>query len=326
MRIGPSNLSPTLVDWLIGLGCGPMTGDVYFLTPANSANAYYYSWLQKNGVRADRLFTSFPTAYAAMTANRNDTLIVAPGAQVQTAAIDWAKDYTHMFGAFPGGVVNQRARITTATAGLSPFFTLSGDGCVFKDVMISQEGSHATSSAIALYITGDRCRFERFTVRHIGALGVVDNSCRTLKLASSNGEHYFVDCTIGADTVDGVTATNYVIEFANTNQGNQRIIFDRCNILGNGSANSAFVLATAANCIDGSWVMFRDCLFSNPMAGDYDQMTQGFYLNTACNGVIYMVDNLVYGCATYETSNSGVLIGRNAYAAATTDSGVALTF
>lgn len=324
MRLSKSHVSPVLTNWLISLGLGPATGDVFFL--CSSSTGADYLWLKTCGVHKDRIFTTLATAYAALTASRNDTLIVLPGSYVQTAAFTWGKDYTHMIGAAPPIPVNQRCRISAATAALSPLLTFSADGSLMKNIMWSQDGSHATTAAICCYLTGERNRIENVTFRNLGALAVVDNSCRPLKIDSANGENYFKECTIGADTVDGGTATNFMIEFAATNKGNQRQIFDRCVILGNGSANASFIKASDANCINGSWVMFRDCLFSNPMAGDYDQMTQGFSLSTDSNGVIYFVDNIVYGAATFETSNSGVIIGRNAYAADTTDSGVALTF
>lgn len=326
MKINKSHLKPALVNWLSGLGVGPGTGELYYLMPTDASTARYQSWLKANGAPHDYMFTDLPTAYAAMTACRNDTLIVFPGSYTLTAAFTWGKDYTHMIGAAPYLPVNSRCRFGSTTAALSPLLTFSADGSLMKNVMWSQDGSHATTAAINCYLTGDRNRLEYVTLRNLGALAVVDNSMRNLKIDSANGESYFKYCTIGADTIDGVTATNYMIEFAATNQGNQRMFFEYCNILGNGSANASFIKASDANCIDGSWVKFKECFFYNPKQGDFDEMTQGFSLSADCNGLIYMIDSLIHGCATLETTNSGVLIGRNAYAAATTDIGVALTF
>lgn len=301
----------------------PAIGDDFYVV-ANKTTDKFYASLLNNGVKNSKIFTSIPAAYAAITSGSGDTVYVCPGSYVVTSALTWAKHYTNLIGLSAPNQINTRARISSVIAALSPLITWSANGCVVKNVMFSQDGSHATTAAINMYVTGARNYFEGVTLRNLGALAVVDNSCRVLKLASEDGENYFRKCTIGADTVDGVTAANYVIEFAGT--GNQRQIFDECVILGNGSANSCFILATAAKCINGSWVLFKRTLFSNPTAGDFDAMTQGFNLSAACNGNIYFMDNLVIGATTYETSNSGVIIGRDAYAAATTDSGVALTF
>lgn len=301
----------------------PAIGEDFYLVPNKGTDKFYAS-LKKNGITDDRIFTSLPSAYANLTSGSGDTIFVCPGAYVQTSALTWAKHYTNLIGLGAKVQTNQRARITAATAALSPLITWSANGCEVDNVMFSQEGSHATTAAINMYLTGARNKFSYMTLRNLGALAVVDNSCRALKIASSDAENYFYKNTLGSDTVDGVTATNYVIEFAAIT-GNQRQIFDECVILGNGSANSSFVTA-AAESLGGSWIMFKRCLFANPMGGTLDQMTQGFAINSACNGQIYMMDNLVFGAATYETSNSGVLIGRNAYAAGTTDCGIALTY
>lgn len=301
----------------------PTLGEDFYLVP-NKATDKFYASLKNNGIPDDKIFTTIASGYAALTSGSGDTLYVCPGSYATTAALTWAKHYTNLIGLGAPIQVNQRARIVSTTAALSPLITWSANGCTVDNVMFSQEGSHATTAAINMLLTGARNSFSNMTLRNLGALAVVDNSCRALKLYSSDAENYFKRCTIGSDTVDGVTATNYVIEFAAIT-GNQRQIFDECVILGNGSANSSFVTA-AAESLGGSWVMFKRCLFANPMGGDLDQMTQGFAINAACNGQIYMMDNLVFGAATLETSNSGVLIGRNAYAAGTTDSGVALTF
>lgn len=315
---------PRSIRDLVAREIGVIPGEIKFLVKSRTDG--YATQLTKRGIGGGDIYTDLPTAYAALTANQNDVLVVFPGSHTITTAFTWGKDYTHMIGMVAPTKTNQRARFATSGNAISPMVTFSADGSIMKNIMWSQEGTHATTAAINLYLTGDRNYFENVSLRNIGALNVAGNACRTLKIDSANGESKFVNCTIGTDTVDGGTGTNYVIEFAATNKGNQRITFENCDILGNGSANAAFILATAANSINGSWVKFKECLFSNPKYGDYDEMTQGFALSADCNGQIYSIDNIIDGCATLETSNSGVMLGRNAYAAATTDIGIALTF
>lgn len=322
------NLSPELITWLSGIGAlGPATGELWYLAPAASSTAQFYTWLTQNGVKENYISTDFATIYAKMVTGRNDTLIVLPGSHTLSAVVTWSKSYTHMIGAAPPMAINSRCRFAATTAG-TPLVTISGSGNHFRNIMWSQDGTHATNYAVNGYVTGARNLFEYCTWRNLGALAYVDNSCRNLKLSASDGENEFYRCTLGADTIDGGTATNYNLEvvMASSNPGNARTRFKDCYILGNGSANSSFMTCTANNSLGGGWMEFDRCRFYNNMQGDLDQMTQGFNLNTLANGVIYMLDNLVYGAATLETSNSGMLIGRNAYAAATSDSGVALTF
>ena len=169
-----------------------------------------------------------------------------------------------------------------------------------------------------------RNRFEYVTFRHIGALATASDTYRALQIASSNGENYFKNCTIGADTTDAGTASNYVIEFNGANQ-TARNVFEDCIIFGNGSANQCFILATTTSSLS-SVNIFKRCIFYNNDHGSMDAMTQAFSLAGASGGHIILMDCLVYGASAYESSDSGVLYGRNAYAAATTDTAVALTY
>lgn len=321
------NLSSELQAWIMGMGLGALglgLGKVFFLVPALSATAQFKSWLWKNGVDDENYSSDFITLYDRMVTGRNDCMVVLPGSHAFTAAKALSKSYTHIIGASAPNPVNPRCRFSLAVAG-TPMATFSGSGCLIKNVMFSQDVSHASTNAVTGYVTGARNAFEQVTFRSIGALNVAGNAYRALKLAASDGENLFQDCTIGADTVDAGTATNYVIELAAS--GNQRTLFRDCRVLGNGSANQCFLLATAAGAIDGSWIQFSNTLFSNPKQGAYDEMTQGFNLAAAANGLIYLdAGCLIDGCATLETTNSGLIIGPNAFAAGTSCTGVALTF
>lgn len=322
MRLSKKHFTPGLTAWLTSLGIGPMVGKLCFLAPADASTARYYSWLQANGVPADQLFTSLPTAYAALTANRNDTLIVAPGSYTLTAAFTWGKDYTHMISAAPFIPVNQRSRFSSTTAALSPLLTFSGDGCLMKGIMWSQDGSHATTAAINCLMTGDRNRLEYVTFRNLGALAYVDNSMRNLKITSSNGENYYKHCTIGADSIDMATGAGCAIEYAGTNTA--RDTYYKCNILSGGSANATFLTAGAS--ATTAWTKFEDCDFINNVLGDMDPLTQGFSIAGGNGYFLLAGETSVTGAATLETSNTGMILGRNAIAAATSNTYVALTF
>jgi len=319
------NLSTELTSFVqanVGADLMAGMGDVFFLAPTTSSTSQYLTWLQSNGVDNGHLFTDLPSAYAALTANRNDTLIVMPGSYTLTAAFVWGKDYTHMIGASAPIPVNQRTRFGASVAALSPLITFSADGSIMKNIMWSQDGSHATTAAINCAMTGDRNYLENVTFRNLGALAVVNASMRNLKITSGNGENYFKNCTIGADTFDAVTAASACIEYAGTNTG--RDIYENCNILHGGSASGVF-LKTGANSLNG-WIKFKECCFVNNTMGSMDPMTQAFSIAATTNGFILSMDNIVHGASAYETSDSSLIIGRSAYAAATSDLGVILTY
>lgn len=319
------NLDPSLSNWIMGqTGLGPGVGDIFFLTPATGATAQFKKWIQGQNIDEGHYSSSLTAIEDKMVAGRNDVLVVLPGSHSLTAALTWDKSYTHIIGAGAPVQINQRSRLVGALATVTPLFTLSADGCIIKNVMVDQQGSHATTAAVCGKVTGARNYLENVTFRHIGALGVVDNSWRPLVINSSDGENNFVRCTIGNDTVDGVTAANYVLEFNGAVQS-ARNIFEDCIFFGNGSANSCFILATTVSAL-ASFQIFKRCLFLNNDMGDLDAMTQGFNLHADNGGLFIFQDCLVYGAATLETSNSGKILVRNAPAAATGDICVAATF
>jgi len=316
------NLSPDLVNWIQAqTGLGPGVGDIFFLAPTASSTSQFRTWLLNQGVDGSHLFTSLPNAYAALTANRNDVLVVLPGSYTLTASFTWGKDYTHMIGATTPIPVNQRARFSSTTAALSPLITFSADGSIMKNIMWSQDGSHASTAAINCAMTGDRNYLESVTFRNLGALSVVANAMRNMEVTSSNGENYFKNCTFGADSLDYGTATNYVVEYSGTDTA--RDTYDNCNFLSGGSANASFLLF--GNSSTTAWTKFKECCFINNILGSMDAMTQAFSIGAA-NGYVLLMDCLVHGASAYETSDSGLLFGRHAYAAATTDVAVQLTY
>lgn len=265
---------------------------------------------------------TFGAGYALLTTARNEALILVPGSSgcTLTAIVDWSKAASHLIGLSPGRM-NNRCRLTTSTAtAMTPLLTVSGANNTFQNVMISQEGSHATNNAVPLYVTGHRNYFENVHTRNIGALAVVDNSHRSLKLGSIY-DTMFKNCQFGETSYDAVTATSTVIEFAGTDGG--KYLFEDCIILGAGSANATF-FTMGANV--GGFTMFKRCFFHNSTLSTLDAMTQAFSINGNGNDGVFLIDCLVSGAATYETTASNVLFGRHAYAADTTDVAVALTY
>ncbi len=310
------------VDMITGGGgfLNQFPGDKVYLDPVNGSDG-------NDGYSPAQAKKTFDTAFDMLTTNQNDCLVMIGGASanVLTEGITWNKSYTHLFGVVAPTGFGIRNRIQTVTVGVSPLFDLTGNGCIIQDVLITQEGSHATSNAIALRVTGARNWLCNVQARTLGALAVVDASKRDLVIASSNGENTFVDCVLGSDTYDGsADAANYVLEFNGANQ-TARNKFIRCDFLGSGSAGACWILATTVSCLS-SYQKFVDCFFWNNTNGTMNAMTQGFNINTNAGGQIVLIDPEIYGCTNLETTDSGLLIGTNVPAAATTGKMLALTW
>jgi hypothetical protein len=316
------NLAPDLVNWIqTQSGLGPGVGDVFFLCPADSSTIQFKKWLMTQGVDETHYDTSIDTLYARMANGRNDVLVVFPGSHAPGAAFTWSKSYTHMIGACTPIITGQRSRIVSSGNAMSPLFTLSGSGCIVKNIMFSNDGAHATTAAICLTVSGDRNYFENVTMRHTSATAIVDNSLRELVLSGSNGENYFYKCTIGYDSNDAVAGDFVIIDYQGT--GASHDTFDQCIILGYGSQDGLFV-KQAANATTG-WTLFRNCDFINNILGSMDALTQGFSI-AGGNGYLFLRNCNVHGAGAFETSDSGLLYGDNVNAAATTAVSLALTY
>jgi len=254
-----------------------------------------------------------------------DCVFMIGGATADTAtsSITWDKSYTHLIGVVAPTMYGIRNRIMTSTATVSPLITVSGNGCVFQNLLFSNEGSHATTAAICATVTGARNFFGNVTFRKLGALAVVDASKRDIKINSSDGENYFYKCSFGTDTYDGsANAANYVMEFTASAQ-TARNVFDECIFLGSGSSGASWITAGASSM--SSYQLFKNCIFWNNDHGSMNAMTQGFSINAACGGHLLMHNCLSYGATNLETSDSSMIITNPASAAATGIVGVVAT-
>jgi hypothetical protein len=308
------NLAPDLVNWIqTQSGLGPGVGDVFFLCPADSSTIQFKKWLMTQGVDETHYGTSLDKLYARMADGRNDVLVVYPGSHAPTAAFTWSKSYTHMIGACSPVITGQRSRIVSSGDAMSPLFTLSGNGCIIKNIMFSNDGAHATTAAICAKVTGARNYFENVTFRHTSATAIVDNSLRELVMNSADGENYFVKCTIGYDSNDAVAGDGICIDFQGTVESSHNT-FDQCIMLFYGSADAIF-LKMAASATTG-WTLFRNCDFINNELGSMDPMTTGFSI-AGPNGIINLKNCSFIGVTDLETSDSNLVFTDNVGGAAT---------
>jgi hypothetical protein len=285
-------------------------GDVYFLAPTASSTSQFKRMLQANGVTESHYSSDVKAIYAAMTEGRNDTLIVFPGNNATTEALTWDKRYTNVIGTHVGAM-NQRSRIACSTASVTPMVTISDEGSLYKNILFSQEGSDATGNAVCVYVTGHRPVFENCGFRNIGALAVVDNSHRSLKIGTCY-DITFRNCQIGETSYDAGIAASTVIEFSGTNGG--KYLFYDCMILGAGAASAMWV-TQGANV--GGFTLFDRCLFHNSTISGLDIMTQGFSLSGTGNDGVFLKNCFLNGATDLETTDSGVLYVDNVGGAAT---------
>lgn len=233
----------------------PPGGDVYFLDPAHGSDGF-------DGTAPDRAFATLETAYAALTADQNDVLFFIGGATAATpaTAITWSKSYTHFIGMssnLPG--MGQRCRVVnSATYDLAVLFTLSGNGCTFRNLQFF-DGKDSAADGACLLVSGGRNSFDNVFVAGMGDATASGPATRagSYSLKVTGAENTFTNCTVGLDTVVRSAANSELIV---TNVRNR---FVHCDIRSNSVTAGKFLVAIDNSGGDLRDTQFDDCLFFN---------------------------------------------------------------
>lgn len=286
----------------------PAGGSVFFVNPGHT-NASDGN----DGWNPNQPLSTLSEAYGRTTTNENDVVFYVgmDSSVTLTAALTWSKSYTHLVGLCAPTRIAQRARIfqLSTLTGASPLITISGSGCIFKNLYIFQGVADATS-LINVSVTGGRNYFENVHFAGGGhATQAVDGGA-SLALGGSSTceENTFLNCTIGVDTVDA--ATGMVGLLFNGTEAH-RNIFDHCTFrMRAGNAGAAFVeVLTTAAAIDRDTI-FDNCLFiNNSTATD---MTSAFVIPATAAGephIFILKDCLFYNVTKLDASDRGMVFG-----------------
>jgi hypothetical protein len=273
---------PSDLAGMIGL---PYVGNIFYIDPTNGADT-------NGGKSQNDAFKTLTTAYAAMTDNHHDVIVLVPGGvgsgtgTTETAAITWAKSLSHLVGNVAATPFSSRARITTSTASVTPFITVSGSGNSFQNVQVT---TSAATGLIGMKITGSRNNLSNC---HIGVSNATaKDSATSYDLQLSGGsENYFTGCTIGFDTVNATAAcANIECDTAAT-----RNVFDDCIFPVFADADAPFFLKVAESGLD-RYIMFRRCAFINNTPIGATTMTDACSVNANPGGSVILQDCLKIG-------------------------------
>lgn len=304
-----------------------------FCDPVNGNDAY-------DGLTLTNAKKTLLAAYNLTTSGKNDTVyLVQNGASSGTARVDaaftWANNATHLIGITPPNRIGLRARIapTATTTAFANFFTVTGDGCFFQNVLWYQGFNTGTAAEICMTLNG--ANYNRFENCHIAGLQTAASAGgttgRCLKIYNS-GENEFHNCTFGTDTI-ARTAANKIIEFASPNDGaayNPRNKFINCDFLAwtTTAQTQLDIYAANAGCID-RWASFQNCRFLNSL------FSTGYLIQTAIctvpaltGGVLLFKDCTIVGRTGFgdgATTRGFIKIDGAPPAAATTSLAVAPT-
>lgn len=287
----------------------PFNGTYFWVDPANGSDG-------NDGKSPAKAFATLYKAHAACTAGKNDVVfLVSDGSTTGTARLSlanaqsvdssvsagtlvWSKNATHLIGVGAPSSGWNRARIappsgtyTASTFGSANFVTVSASGCVFNNFSVFNGFSTGGAAQIAWTDTGGRNFYSEV---HFGGMAdqasADDAGSRSLKL-SGGGEHKFVGCTFGVDTVTR-GAANASIEFA---AATARNTFKECNFVFHCDAGTPLGITAGASNTMERWALFDRCTFINTVDSSSTTMTALVTLGASTNGLILMKDCTVVG-------------------------------
>lgn len=273
-----ARIYPEDVAGMLGL---PSVGEIFYVDPGKSVSG--------GGKSADDAYKTLAEAYAAMSADNDDVVIIAPtsstGRTSEAASITWAKRRTHVIGNGPARKGWNRQGVSFASTCTTPSFTISATNCSFTNIMFYQPNDiNVMVNVSAAYTTFNNCHFAGIANTTTG-----DDTAGRCVVINDVDDTQFNNCMFGIDTVLNSAANAIVEHIGNTavarTQYNDCIWSVCCD-----NAGPRFVLFTGAYSSE-VYTWFKNCLFLNTRGGT-TTMTVGMTIPVSTNGTV-----VLDGCA-----------------------------
>lgn len=271
---------------MIGL---PSVGDIFYVDSGNGSDS-------NGGKTQHGALKTVGAAYALTTSGHNDVVLVSPtgtgsGRTSETANITWSKHRTHLIGNGAPLVSSTRSGMSMDTDAVSPSFTISGNGCIFKNLTIMTQ--QATNYILAT-ISGDYNLFSNVHFAGIGHTTAGDSATSRDVLLSDCSESVFVNCNFGLDTVLR-SAANGNLEFASASAKNTLInpFFTAYN----DATTPYFVIDTATG--GQRWNYLENAFFFNYVTTGYGSTMAAAIHSWAGSGQYVYRDPVKVGCTAW---------------------------
>ena len=287
--VGAANLVPGLggtqgkifPQHLAGMLGLPSVGNIFYVDPGAGSDT------ANSGTSRDDAFATVTAAYAALTADQDDVVIISgsssTGRTAETAAINWAKRRTHIVGDGPLRKINPRNGMGFGSAVVSPCFTVSTTDCSFTNISIA---TFEDINVLAT-VTGDYNTFNNVHFQGMGIQASADDAEGRSLVINDAEENEFYNCTIGLDTVTR-GAANASLELTGNCARNK---FYGCDFpIFTDAATPLWIKADTGNAYE-RFLVLDNCTFFNPDGSSSTTLTIGFDLSTTGNGDIYMLNS-----------------------------------
>lgn len=300
----PMDQNSDLIDATLASAASmiPPGGTWYFVDGTNGADT-------NTGLTWTAPLKTIKAAYALTVTGKHDVVCVlaAAAATAELTALAWANNLTHLIGLGAPTSISARTRIACSAVDsgpnpMSPFFTISGYGCIFSNLTFWQ-GQNDASTLINVSVTGKRNYFNRVHFAGGGhAAQAIDGGASLL--IDGGEENLFTHCTFGVDTVVAATGmANLLFDGAAS-----RNVFEDCLFtLYAGHAGAKHVEIVDNDGI-GRYTIFKRCLFINDCR-TYT-LTEVFTIPasmTAETNYILLYDSFCLGATDWDTNDRGVL-------------------
>lgn len=315
----PNGITSFGVPVLGTIGGLPFTGNYYFVDPVNGADG-------NEGTPELPLKTLYG-ALAKCTAGNNDVVVLigngtsTGSARLSTAlaqsinsaattgTLNWNKDATHLIGVAAPTSVAQRARIapptgtyTAATFNSDAFINVTASGCYFANLSVFCGFSTGSASMIAWTDSGSRNAYSNVNIYGMAdAASAGGANARTLKL-NGGGEHTFINCTLGGDTV-ARSAANATVELAG---GTARNSFIDCTFPFQCSAGTPLGLKVGAAAGMDRYALFKNCSIINNIGSTSTSMTAFATLAASAGGQVVIKNTMMVGVGEFGSDASSL--------------------
>lgn len=277
----------------------PYIGKVFYVDPTNGNDT------TNSGTRPTDAYKTLANAEDDMTSFNHDVVIMLPsGADGtgETATITWDKSYCHVIGNTAPSHMSNRSRIIWTTDSVDPGITISGNGCMFKNIQLA---TYQASNDVLVSLTGDRNYFEDVHFSGMGHTTAGDDTDGRHVALTGAINNRFKHCVFGDDTIARSDA-NASLGFASEASKN---LFEDCFFTMNADNTGALhVLSTGAAGISGV-NEFRNCTWMAKWTNQADKIAAVFDVSaqTQTCSILMSGKQMVVGADDWEASASNLL-------------------
>lgn len=330
----PNGITSFGVPVLGTIGGLPFTGNYYFVDPVNGADGNdgtpelplktLYGALAKCTAGNNDVVVLMGDGTAAGTARLSTALAKEISSTATTGTLTWNKNATHLIGVAAPTLVGQRARIapptgtyTAATFNATKFIEVTASGCYFANLSVFCGFSTGNANMVAWTDSGSRNCYSNVNIYGAADAASAQGTGSRSLVINGGGEHTFINCVLGGDTVTR-TVANATLEFAG---GTARNSFINCTFPFQTSAATVLGIKAAAAAAADRWQQFVGCNFINNVGSTSTQMSGLATLAASMGGQLLMKNCTLLGITEFGTdaaSLAQIYVDGGAPTAATT--------